>query len=342
MSSHVIVYLDQSYLSNMAKAQLGSIKDEDLAKFWSSLFNDLRKAVLDNKIACSELEFHGAEARYDRRLEESIRQVIYELSWGLQFRPWQSILDSQVEDAAIKFLNKKPVERESWMIAFQTDPHAPVESRMENIAGIKGRINIHMSLPNEVTEQDRQLKLGFMDEAQRLLDEYRNNPSGWPELLLQSKRSFWDGFWGKRARQFISQGLQGNSPWNHLIALDKHNKLVNLFNRLQEIGINIDEANIMSFAESKELFDSPFGDINASIWAAIGECYRQGRKVQKGDFYDVPILATVLPYCDIVTTDSFMKEIIVKILHFDDKYKAMIFSATKEDRLAFQKLIQEL
>lgn len=99
----------------------------------------------------------------------------------------------------------------------------------------------------------------------------------------------------------------------------------------------------MNFAESEELLDSPFVDINASIWAAIiVEYYIQGRRIGKGDFYDVPILATVLPYGDVITTDSFMKEILVNRLHFDEKYKCKVFSAGKIDRLAFQELIKKL
>ncbi len=107
----------------------------------------------------------------------------------------------------------------------------------------------------------------------------------------------------------------------------------------------------MNFAQSKDLLDSPFIDINASIWAAIAQCYTQGARIQKqkwvqkhkGDFYDAPMLATVLPYCDVATTDSFMKRILVDSrLRFDKKYKCEIFSASKTDRQAFQKLIKGL
>ena len=77
---HTIVYLDQNYLSNMAIARHGFMKDEE-AVFWSSLFDDLKTAVLADKIACPASEFHSTEAMYDTRLEEPIREVIDELSW---------------------------------------------------------------------------------------------------------------------------------------------------------------------------------------------------------------------------------------------------------------------
>ena len=65
MNSHTIIYLDQNYVSYMAKARIGRIKDDDQAKFWLSLFDNLKKAVLADKIACPESDFHSTEAMFD-------------------------------------------------------------------------------------------------------------------------------------------------------------------------------------------------------------------------------------------------------------------------------------
>jgi len=342
MSSHTIVYLDQNYLSNMAKSRLGFPMNNVDSEFWQSLFDGLKAAVLADKIACPESEFQRKEARLDRRIEEAVGRIIDELSWGLEFNPWEVILRLQIVDAAFRFLGKTPPRIETWSMAFKSDPHAPVESRMEDIFGTKGRIAVSFSLPDEIIKEDRQSKLEFMDEAQKMLDRYSNNPLAWSELVLQSKRSLMDGFLGKTARESIIRQLKEDSALSQLRALEKYNELLDLVNRLQEIGINTDNSEVMNFMESEELLNIPFVDIYGSIWAAIGEYYRQRRKVQRGDLYDAPILATVLPYCDIITTDRFMKQILVDRLHFDKKYKCKIFSAGKTDRQAFQKLIKEL
>jgi hypothetical protein len=342
MTSHTIVYLDQNYLSNMAKARLDFAMNNVDSEFWQSLFDDLKAAVLVDKIACPESQFHRKEARLDRRIEEAVGRIIDELSWGLELNPWEVILRLQIEDAAYKFLGKIPPGIETWSMAFKSDPQAPVESRMEDIFGIKGRIAVSFSVPNEIIEQDRQRKLEFTNIAQELLNEYSNNPLDWSELVLQSKRSLMDGFLGKTARESIIRQLREPSASSQLKALDRYNELVGLVNKLREIGINTDSSEVMNFMESEELLNIPFVDINGSIWAAIGEYYGQGRKVQRGDFYDAPILAAVLPYCDIITTDMFMKKILLDKLQFDRKYKCKIFSAVKTDRQAFQKLIKEL
>jgi len=343
MSPHVIVYLDQNYLSHMAKARLGSMKGEE-AVFWHSLFDELKRTVLADKIACPASEFHTTEAMFDKRLEEPIREVIDELSWGLEFHPWRSILELQIEDAAKVFLGKQIEKREYWVATFQSNPRAPVKSRMHNIAGTGVRVNAHINLPKEVVEQDRKGKEEFADTARELLEDYSKKSLAWSKLVSESKKSTIDGFMGKLAIYEILKGQQSNSIWDQISAQDNYTKLLSLFARLTRIGINPENQDmVMKFLESKELLDGPFIDIYSSIWAAIAECHRlQGRNIRGSDFYDVPILASALPSCEIIATDGFMKEITVKLLQFDDKYKAKIFSATKQDRLSFQKFIQGL
>jgi len=344
MSSHTIIYLDQNYISNMAKAQIGSIEDKDQAKFWGSLFNDLCKAVLADRIACTESEFHLTEAKYDRRLLEPIRRIIEILSGGLQLRPWKSILESQIQDAARQFLGKQPEQRENWAIAFMSDPHSKYRDRIKGILSGKIINYIHPSLTHDDIDHDRQLKSGFLEKAKECLEKYSTRPIGWAKLLLENKQGVIDSFVGKYAEQAICEKLEGNYPLeDKQIALMNHLRLKNFWDSIHLIGINPKDSDIINrFVRSKELLDSPFIDINASIQAAITEQYLQGRKTQKGDLYDVPILSSALPYCDVATTDGFMKEILVKRLRFDDKYDVKIFSASQKDRLAFQRLIREL
>ena len=345
MSSHKIVYLDQNYLSNMAKARIGSIKDDDQAKFWHSLFDDLKKAVLADKIACPELEFQRHEASYDRRLEEPIRKVIDELSWGLKFHRSANILESQIDDAANNFLGKQLEKRDPWTKVFKSNSQAAVESRMSDIWGIQGRINVHLSLPDEAVQHDRRLKAEFADTTV-LPVTYQKTCLGWSELLLREKLSFICSFFGLSLLQpdyisWLKRRCSG-SPVARFAVNEHIADSVRVWERLTEIGICVkDTTTAANFLDSDELLNIPYIDTYCSIHAAINKYY-PNRKIQQGDFYDIPILSTVLPHCDVVTTDSFMKEVLVNKLHFDGKYKARIFSATKADRLALQKLVRAL
>jgi hypothetical protein len=310
----------------MAKAHLGYLKTEHDTNFWHSLFDDLKKRVLANKIACPESAFHRAETMYDTSLEDAIRCAIDKLSWGLKFRPREDILESQIEEAAFKFLGKNPPASAPWSIAFESDPQAPVESRMQDIGGIEGRVNVHLSLSNEIVEHDRQLKSKYAKDEE-LLAKLDNVCHDWHDEVLMQKMSLIKSIF------LDDQATRSNEKQRHLIRL---------WGKLGEIGVKAsDTTTAANFLASEELRNIPYIDIFSSIEAAIALHYPT-RKCKGSDSYDIPILATVLPYCDIVTTDSFMKEIVVKTLRFDDKYKAKIFSAKKADRLAFQKIIQEL
>ena len=346
MNSHTIVYLDQNYLSNMAKARIGSIEDEDQAKFWYSLFNDLKKAVLTDKIACPESEFQRHEASYDRRLEGPIRKVIDELSWGLKFHTSTTIMESQIYDAAKRFLSREVEERESWTKAFRTNPHAAAESRMIDLLGAKGRINVHISYPDEIIKHDRRLKAEFANDK-ILPVKYQSNYSDWSELLRREKISLICSISGLSIldsdyQLWLEQKRRDYPQIDKFIVNERIADIERFYKRLSEIGI--DTANttmVADFLISEELLSIPYIDIFSSI-NAVKIMHYPNRKRRHSDFYDIPVLATILPYCDIVTTDIFMKEILIKRLNFDDKYNVKIFSATKADRLAFQKLVRTL
>lgn len=344
MSSHTIIYLDQNYISNMAKAQVGSIENKVQAEFWKYLFNDLFRAVLADKIICPESEFHLTEAKFDRRLLNSIRLIIQMLSGGLQLRPWKDILELQIQDAARQFLGKQAEQRENWAIAFMSDPQSKYKDRIEGI--LDGRIEnyAHPIITLDDIDHDRQLKARFPNEARKCLEQYRTRPIGWTKLLLENKQGVITSSIGSHAEQVIQKKLEGNYPLNDkFIALMNYVRLEQFWDSIHQIGINPKDPDIMNrFVRSKELLDSPYIEINASIQAAITEQYLKGRKTRESDLYDVPILSSVLPYCDVITTDSFMKEILVKRLRFDTRYDVKIFSASQRDRSALHELIRKL
>ncbi len=340
---HTIIYLDQNYLSNMAKAKHGFIKAEKERIFWSSLFNSLKEAIETDKIACPKSEFHSTEAQYDKYHEDAIMETIYGLSWGLQFHPWKLILESQIEDAARIFLGQQLQRKEWWTDSFTSDPFALVETRMEGTDEDKWRIDVHIPAPDVTIAREGRLKSEFVAESQEILNgHYDKRPDDLPEALIQSKKSFIAGYMGNVAQQNIIRALKKGELLDQIVALGNRASLVALWNRLKIIGIDIDNHKaVMAFAESKELLDSPFVDIFASIDAVLATYYPKERKIKGSDYYDLAIMAMTLPYSDVVATDTFIKYVLVNILNFHDKYRTKIFGATEVERLAFQELVNE-
>ena len=314
MSPHTIVYLDQNYLSNMAKARHGFMKDEDEATFWRSLFDDLKKAVSDS-IIIPMSEFHEIETSLNTRIQVAIKDTLIQLSGGFQFKDWHSILEWQIIDAVTQFSGRKLTS--NYHPVFQSDPNTAVKDRFKDMIINRGTISLtsyQVADPNYITE----LKVRFVNLIKQSLNKWPDIENCSPNLILSSKLDW------------LSSSLTSDPDmWSHIV---------------QDItGLGIQESMINDYWVTGKLLDIPFIDIFSSLVAVLYIKYKKGgQNVKESDLFDISILATVLPYCSIVTTDKSMKEILVNRLHFDDKYKAMIFSATKTDRLAFQKFIREL
>lgn len=328
------MYLDQNYLSYMAKARYNHPMDISERDFWKALFHDLKSAVVADNIACPESEFHQEESSLDRRIEAAVIRTASELSLGLEFRLWDIMLDSLIEEAAYKLLGKTPPLIESWAIAFTSDPRAPVESRLEEILGTKVRVDVSFSLPNEIIERRRQSKREWVVDAEKALK--RNTGRSWSDELLVQKRAFVYVLYGPPALLSLVKESSRGTQYDILNASAKFVELYKKFHRLTSIGITD-----FSFFCSDELFNIPFIDIFCSLNAAYN-FYHHRRKPHGSDLPDYAILATVIPYCDVVTTDKFMKELLVNILHFDKKYECQIFSASEEDRQALQEFVKKI
>jgi len=334
MSSHKILYLDQNYLSHMATAINSKHLKNAEHEFWRTLFHDLKGAVVANKIACPESEFHQVESSLDRRVERAIMRTAADLSLGLEFRSWDSILHLLIEEAAYRFLGKAPPLTESWATAFTTDPRAPVESRLEEILGKKVRVDVFFSLPDDIVERKRQSKKRWITDAGKALK--RGTTHSWADELLVQKQGFVYMLFGPPAMLSLMNEFSRGEEYDRLNASEKFVQLYQRFYKLTSIGITD-----FSFFSSGELFNIPFIDVFCSLNAAQ-VAYHPNRTPHGSDLDDITILATAIPYCDVVTTDKFMKELLVNTLHFDEKYKCQIFSASLEDRQLLQEFVEKI
>ncbi len=315
MNSHIIVYLDQTYLSNMAQARHGFMKGEYEATSWSTLFDDLKKAVFSDSIRIPMSEFHEIETSLNINIQGAIKNTLAQLSIGFQFKDWHSILEWQIIDAVTQFSGMKLTS--NYHPVFQSDPNTAVKDRFKDMIINRGTISLTsywVAAPNSI----RELKVRFVNLIKQSLEK-------WPDIQNCSSSSVLAS-----KLDWLSSSLT-NDPdmWAHII---------------QDIeGLGIQESVINDYWSTGKLLDIPFIDIFSSLVAILYLKYKKGgQNIKKSDLFDISALATVLPYCSIVTTDKSMKEILIKILHFDDKYKAKIFSATKADRLAFQKFTRGL
>ena len=85
-------YLDQSFISNLAKAhdQLLPAGDPHY-----EIYEEMRRAVREDAIICPESEYHYLEALLDSRLIKRIRKASRWLSWGVAFKEHQEVIIAQ-------------------------------------------------------------------------------------------------------------------------------------------------------------------------------------------------------------------------------------------------------
>ncbi len=150
----VILYLDQNFVSNMAKARAGIIKDDA----WLHLYNLLDDLVHNKqRVICPESFLHESESSLSKDLSPLINEVVIHLSWGLKLIPWQDALQNQVYRAMGRFLGKKE-DPPHWSQAFTHDPHEPTSRRSSGLRG--GSFLVHRPwgrLP-EFIERDERAK----------------------------------------------------------------------------------------------------------------------------------------------------------------------------------------
>lgn len=97
---------------------------------------------------------------------------------------------------------------------------------------------------------------------------------------------------------------------------------------------------LLSFFNPESADRVHFIKIFCSIWAST-IIHEPSRTYKSGDLLDVVALACAIPYCQIITTDNNMKNI-VRRLHLDKKYGISVYAPTVKDLDNFVEALSDL
>lgn len=296
-----IIYLDQNYLSNLTKARL---KGNDHPNY-RQLYDLLREAVHANAIVCPASPSHYNESQMDPHLIPDIYGTLEELYCGVEFHYFVQIVQAQATAALYGHLAIPQPRQPEWKAAFKSDPYSPFDGKIERI---------NRSGHALLIEQLRSTKANYEKEP---------NPAPTGNLLAQKRYE---------ARQFIDFFYPLPHPD---LSIDALGDLEPVFSKL--LGRKPTREEKDKFLRSEEMMTAPFIDIYASLRAAM-ICWNRKRIPHGSDLEDVMAESMVLHYCDVVTTDAFMKSLIGQ-LELDQKYSARIFSAQETDFSDFTSLV---
>ena len=97
---------------------------------------------------------------------------------------------------------------------------------------------------------------------------------------------------------------------------------------------------LFSFLDHKSIDRVAFINIFCCLWAST-IFHEQTRKYKPGDILDIAPLACTIPYCQMITTDTNMKNFIER-LHFNDKYGLSVYAPTVKDLNTLAKALSRL
>lgn len=295
-----IVYLDQNVLSFIAKVELGQVREERVER----LFQRLETLVKGGKIICPESVFHRIESGLGSDiLKVKLLDTLQQLSQDVSLRDWRGLVDVQMQRAVEGFFGGRPSVL-SRSEAFHDKTTGEDVLPLQELERLKRLYK----------ERWEGLRKEAMEGYQRGLPELTNK-------LFRQQRG--------RERQALVKGYllqEDRGPCLSTYIMEAYHLGGPRRNGLEGYKTHDPELKrLAAFMDSGWLKAVPFVDVVSSLNAAI-LVYEEAREPEEGDFYDSLIVGTVLPYCDILVTDNFLKGILVKRLGFHVKYHVEVFS----------------
>lgn len=289
----------------MAKATF--LGDQELAgklPEYRALYNRLKELVDADKVICPESRFHEWES-VDPKLATASQGVLTKLSYGLEFRDPRDICMIQAVRAVREFLGLPPDGAEQWEDAFEDDPHEPVDYRTIHLG--EGRAILTIPWP---IDSSPPWPTQYMNDRNAELGKYAL--CNLAEQTEVQKAGVIEYLYGKQIdEESIGEAGKLRDYWCQLGA---------------------PREKLSEFLKSDYLRNCPFIDIHSTMQAAMG-CCEPNRKPEEGDAFDTLIMATVLPYCDIVATSKDMQALLeqTKLVGQAVRYRASVYSAKRQD-----------
>ena len=295
-----VVYLDQNWLSDMAKAHLDSDVRVD-KPYFTELFEDIQRAILEDKIVCPTSPLHESESNLSSRLNVEIRSMNNALSRGLSFNSSEEICHKQLLEAASKFAGSEASDEPWWWTPFNHDPDLPdsmfprAESALEVFLTVQKLVDENRRIRNEVTApMYKQYKDGRAEHNLSYCDEVEFS-------RIQLFREHYFVF--DNAESVLKQAYPDWDVVHSTVFQERRLRLAELEQICDMAG------GIGHLLSSSYLKDTPYLSIRARLMAADIVCYAT-RKPEGSLLADFDMAAAVVPYVDVFATENYLAELL--------------------------------
>ncbi len=294
------VYLDQNWLSNITKAQLGQGRSAD-RNVYLRLFETIQSGIADDRFVCPTSLLHRRESMLITSLNEQLLAVAGALSRGLTFNDHATINLRQLILAALDFAEIELPPRPLWDIPFNQDPDLPQRDLAAPIISEWDFVGI-----DQAAERNRHLERSiagpqycrFKDSAPLGASRYNDR------FEFQLRRMLWESLFGPQiAVQMPDVVALGNET--HLAEIEHETNLYAL-----QMGRICDSAGgIGAFMQSVQFHQAPFLSTYARLITADIVNYRNSIP-KTSPLTDFAMVSMVLPYVTIFATENYMAQLI--------------------------------
>jgi hypothetical protein len=321
-----VLYLDTPVIENVIRQGLGQPASQPKAGNPRALHKQISALVSDSKLICPEDTFHRETLQMgDAQAGEGLN-IIRKLSEGLSFQHSQTIEDFQIFRALRGFINGNGLitYRRFWKDAFQKQTVNAIMKKRSSIS-FRGPLAL-AETPNAGTNR----RGGPASLSTRLQIRYDETALKHDQQL--QKRST------RHLRDLVRLGLKYQTirekgQKQHLQGFwagQKTDLAVALWNHYGGKPEGLE--GLTSFYESEYFMGVPAIKIKRDIWHAFSVDHAESLRRVTGP-PDINLIASILPYTDIMILGPEMAHVVRDRLGLDRKFDTQIYPMDEHDRI---------
>ncbi len=311
--SKPVVYFDQNWLSEIARAQT-IVRSNQSTSFFRLLSSAIHRGVSEGKMVCPTSTFHRSESSFSTQLRAPLLFVAEWFSRGLTFNSWVPINHNQLVRASLEFVGLDFSLHPWWQVPFNRSPDATVQfsqviKNEEHPIAIDYSVEHRSLRDGKQTSNHREFKKDRVEAGLSYKDEVEY---GRHQIFRELHQT---------PVEAMTKGRLTTSDWELLyqvIGLQAFTRFTNL------VAICNQGKGIGAFLSSSQFADAAFLSICAKLRAADIVHYPD-REPEPSLIDDFQIAATVLPYSDLYATENYIAHLI-KQTKLDQEYGCRVFT----------------
>jgi hypothetical protein len=321
-----VLYLDTPVIENVIRQGLGQPASQPKAGNPGALHKQILALVSDSKLICPEDTFHRETLQMGDAQTGEGPNIIRKLSEELSFQHSQTIEDFQIFRALRGFINGNGLitYRRFWKDAFQKQTVNAIMKKRSSIS-FKGPLALAETLNAGTSRRG-----GPASPSTRLQIRYDETALKHDQQL--QKRST------RHLRDLVRLGLRYHTirekgQKQHLQGFwagQKTDLAVALWNHYGGKPEGLE--GLTSFYESEYFMDVPAIKIKRDIWYAFSVDHAESLRRVTGP-PDINLIASILPYTDIMVLGPEMAHVVRDRLGLDRKFDTQIYPMDEHDRI---------